>query len=183
MSTVVPELLIKKESKLEPSETKQMVDALFREFKLPTDPQTFNDKLFFLYKSGEEVLAMGGLWEVKPFVVDGREYVIHGVVEVISNVKGNGYGKVVVSAIRDYMIQNNLNGFGFCMSRVKGFYQKCGFSIAEDISQRFIYRTKEKDITNQNGQIIFYQDGPDKFMKYVLANSEKEILIPTDGLW
>ena len=88
---IAPVLVNKKGSQLEPSETRQMIDSLFREFKLPTDPLTFHDKLFFLYKSGEEVLAIGGLWEVRPFVFDEREYVVHGVVEVISNIKGRGY--------------------------------------------------------------------------------------------
>lgn len=183
MSLNAHALIIKKGSELEQSEIKQMVDALFREFKLRTDPKTFYDKLFFLYKSGEEILAMAGLWEVKPFIFDGKEYTVHGVVEVIANDKGLGYGKTTMKAIHDYIISNNLTGFGFCRSNVKEFYQKCGFELAEGTTHRFIYRKDGKDITNQDEQIIFYQDGTDEFMKKVLADNSKEVLIPTDGLW
>lgn len=176
-------LVIKKGTELTQSETKQMVSALFREFKLETDPKTFNDKLFFLYKSSEEVLAMAGLWEVQPFLFDGKSYIIHGVVEVIATIKGRGYGSIVMKTMREHIIQNNLNGFGFCMPTVSEFYTKCGFTLAEGITHRFIYQKDGKDITNQDGQIIFYQDGSDEFMKHVLANPSKNVLIPTEGLW
>jgi len=176
-------LVIKKGTKLNQSETKQMVSALFREFKIETDPKTFNDKLFFLYKSSEEVLAMAGLWEVKPFLFDGKSYVIHGVIEVIATIKGQGYGSIVMRAMHEHMVKNNLNGLGFCRSAVSKFYEKCGFTVIHGITHRFIYQKDGKEITNQDGQIIFYQDGPDEFMKHVLANPSKNILIPTDGLW
>ena len=68
------------------------------------------------------------------------------------------------------------------MPKVKEFYQKCGFSVAEGITQRFIYRKDNENITNQDGQIIFYQESSDQMIKHILASPEKEILIPTDGL-
>ena len=38
-------------------------------------------------------------------------------------------------------------------------------------------------ITNKDGQIIFYQESSDNFMKKVLAQPEKEVSIPTEKLW
>lgn len=183
MYTPSSPLVIKKGKELTESESKQMVSALYHEFKLDTDPHTFNDKLFFLYKSSEEMVAMAGLWEVKPVEFEGKSYIIHGVVEVIATIKGRGYGSIVMRAMHEHIIKHNLTGMGFCRPETSPFYKKCGFTIVEGITQRFIYTKDGKDITNQDGQIIFYQDGSDEFMKQILSNPSKNVLLPTDGLW
>lgn len=183
MYTPSSPLITKKGTELTESESKQMVSALYHEFKLETDPHTFDDKLFFLYKSSEEVVAMAGLWEVAPVVFDGKTYTIHGVVEVIATIKGRGYGSIVMCAMHEHIIKNDLTSVGFCRPAISVFYQKCGFTIAQGITHRFIYQKDGKDITNQDGQIIFYQDGSDEFMKHVLADETHHVLLPTDGLW
>ncbi len=176
-------LVIKKGTELTESESKQMVSALYHEFKLDTDPHSFDDKLFFLYKASEEVVAMAGLWEVKPVMFDGKSYVIHGVVEVIATMKGRGYGSIVMRAMHEHMSKNNLTGIGFCRPAISEFYEKCGFTVVRGVTHRFIFQKDGKDITNQDGQIIFCQDGSDEFMKHVLSDETKNVLLPTDGLW
>lgn len=183
MYTPSSPLVIKKGTELTGSESKQMVSALYHEFKLDTDPHSFDDKLFFLYKSGEEVVAMAGLWEVTPVVFDGKTYTIHGVVEVIATIKGRRYGSIVMRAMHEHIVKNNLTGLGFCRPEISEFYKKCGFTIAQGATHRFILPKDGTQITNQDGQIIFYQDGSDKFMEHVLADETKPVILPTDGLW
>lgn len=176
-------LVIKKGAELTESESKQMVSALYHEFKLDVDPHTFDDKLFFLYKSNEEVIAMAGLWEVKPVVFDGKSYTIFGIVEVIATIKGRGYGSIVMRAMREHILTHRLTALGFCRPETSDFYKKCGFTIVQGITHRFIVQKDGKDITNQDGQIIFYQDGPIGFMKHVLSDKTNNVILPTDGLW
>jgi GNAT superfamily N-acetyltransferase len=178
-----PVLVIRKGSELDPDEVRQMTDSLQREFKIHTRPESFRDKVFFLAKDGSEIVAMGGLWHVYPFEFDDIKYDVYGVVEVIANRKGMGYGKQVMTAIHDYLRAHDLTGFGFCSPKNQGFYLKCGFDVADGITQRFIYRHGDQRITNQDGQIIFYLDNSTRMMRKILASPSKEVLIPADGLW
>jgi len=178
-----PNLFVVLGEELSTQEIEQMTASLYREFRVSPKPESFRNKILFLLKDGEEILAMAGLWEVAPFVFDGKSYTVNALVEVVANVKNSGYGKRVVCAIHDYLLAKNLTGFGFCAPKTSEFYKKCGFSIAEGITNRFIYRHGGKDITNQDGQIIFYLDNSDEFMHNVQSNSDKEVLIPNQDLW
>lgn len=178
------EIILKKGTELAEDELTQIKSAIFREFKVPFRIEDQSpDKLFFLLEQENKILAMGALWEVKPVILDGEEFSFLAVLNVMANEKGKGYGKQVVSTMREYLTKNNKTGFGFCMPRTKGFYEKCGFQIEEKSTQRFVYTKGKERITNKDGQIIFYQDSSDNFMKKVLAQPEKEVSIPTENLW
>jgi len=178
------EIILKNCSELTADELAQIKEAIFREFKVPFKIEDQSpDKLFFLLKEQREILAMGALWEVKPVIFDGEEFSFSSVLNVVANEKGKGYGKQTVLAMRNSLTKNNKTGFGFCMPKNKGFYEKCGFQIEEKSTQRFIYHKGSERITNKDGQIIFYQDSSDKFMKKVLVNPDKEVSIPTQNLW
>ncbi len=175
---------MKEGSDLTDNELVQINTALFREFKvlLPSKNQ-LNNKLFFLLKNDDVIFAMGALLEVKHVVFDGKEYTIYGFVNVVAKEKGKGYGRQVVQAMKESLTIHDKTGLGFCMLKNKRFYEKCGFNINTSSTQRFVYRKGTKRITNQDGQIIFYQDSSDGFMKKFLFNTKKEVLIPTQNLW
>lgn len=162
----------------------QIKEAIFREFKVPFNiDDKSNDRLFFLLKNKDSILAMGALWEVKPVIFNGESFVIYGVLNVVANIKGKGYGKQVVSAMREYLVSRNKTAFGFCMPKNTVFYEKCGFKIETNATKRFVYSKGIERITNQDGQVIFYEDSSDNFMKKVLTNPDKEVSIPTPNLW
>lgn len=171
-------------SELTDDELDQINASVFREFKVkPYDREGLADTLFFFLKEDGNILAMGGLKKVESVLFNGEKFSILGVVEVIANIKGEGYGMRVVSDMRNYLISNDKSGIGFTMPKNTHFYEKCGFRIERNSTKRFVYTTDGKRITNQDGQVIFYQDGSDKFMEKVLANPNLEVSIPTDGLW
>ncbi len=178
-----PNLYVVAGAELSRSEIDQMMASLKREFGLTPTLESLYEKIFFLLKDGEEILAMAGIWSVPPFVFEGKTFPVHALVEVIANIKGEGYGKRVVCAIHDYLQAKNLTGFGFCAPKTSEFYKKCGFAVVEGVTDRFIYREKGKDITNQDGQIIFYLDNSDEFIKRVLADPSHDIFISTPELW
>jgi len=181
---MIPKVIQKNASNLTTEELKQIKDAIFREFKVSfnVDDQS-KDRLFFLLKNDKDILAMGALWKVEPIIYENKTYVVYGVLNVISNIKGKGYGRQVVSAMRDYLIAHNFSGFGFCMLKNKGFYEKCGFITNTFSTQRFVFKKNGKRITNQDGQIIFYQESSDKLFEKIFSTQEKEISIPTTDLW
>ena len=176
--------ILKNSSELTGDELSQIQSAILKEFKLPFRIEDQSpDRLFFLLKKENLILAMGALWEVKPVMFDGDEFSFLGVLNVVANEKGKGYGRQVVETMRKYAIEHDKTTFGFCMPKNKGFYEKCGFQIEEKSTQRFVYHKGPEKITNKDGQIIFYQESSDNFMKKVLAQPEKEVSIPTEKLW
>lgn len=170
-------------SELTSDEVSQINEASLRDFKTQFKIEDAKGKLYFLLIEGEKLIAFGALGEVKSVVFNGENFSIYGVYNVISNAKGKGFGKQVVVEITDYLSSNNLTGLGFCMPHNAGFYKNCGFNIEADSTQRFVYTKDGKSITNLDGQVIFYQDGSDKFMEKVLKNPQEEVSLPTDNLW
>lgn len=177
-------IVLKNGADLTDDELSQIKVAIFREFKVSfkIDDQT-RDRLFFLLKHNDVILAMGALWEVKPVIFNGEKFSFFGVLNVVANIKGKGYGKQVVTEMREYIISHNFTGFGFCMPKNTAFYEKCGFTIDTVSTQRFVYTKGTERITNRDGQYIFYQDSSDHFMEKVLASPDKEVSIPTQNLW
>lgn len=178
------QIVIKTVYELTEHEVFQINEALFREFKVPftVDDET-KTLQFFLLKQQDVIVALGALQEVRPVIFNGENFVIYAVLHVVSNMKGKGFGKQVVVAMNDYLSSRNKTILGFCMPRNAGFYEKCGFTIDTTSTQRFVYTTGNKRITNQDGQCIFYKDSTDEFMKKVLANPTIEVSIPTQNLW
>jgi len=177
-------LVTKSGSELTDNELNQISASLFREFNVPPPTKDYlQDKLFFLLKNGDEILAMGALWEVYPVLFNKETFTMYGFLEVIANIKAKGYGKRVVVAMREHLVARNKTAFGFTMPKNIGFYEKCGFKIETESTQRFVYTKDGERITNQDGQVIFYQDSSDKLMEKILANKDLEVSIPTGGLW
>lgn len=177
-------LVVRYVSDLSDDELIQIKEALLREFKVPFNiNDESKDTLFFLLKQKDVTLAMGGLQEVKPVICNDESFVFYGVIHVVATIKGKGYGKRVVSAMKQYLVSHDLTGLGFCMPKNLGFYEKCGFISATTSSQWFVYKKGTERITNQDGQYIFYYDSSDHFMKKVLSNPNKDVFIPTAGLW
>lgn len=174
----------KDESALTEDVLSQINQSLLKEFKVslpPRDP--LFKKLFFLLQRDNTILAMGALMEVQHVMFDEEEFTIYGFVEVVANEKGRGYGKQVVEAMTNYLRIHDKTGIGFCMPRNKGFYEKCGLETNTISTQRFVYIKEEERITNQDGQIIFYHDSSDNFMKKVLSKPGIDVYIPTGRLW
>lgn len=174
---------IKHESELTATEISQLDEANLREFKAHYAKSAITDRLFFFLKEQGNLLAFCALGEVTPVYFNNETFSIYGVYDVIANIKGKGYGKHVITALKDHPLASGKSIVGFCMPKNMGFYEKCGFMITTNTTQRFIYNKDGKKITNQDGQVIFYRDGDDHFMEKVLSNPAAEVSIPTDNMW
>jgi GNAT superfamily N-acetyltransferase len=101
---------------------------------------------------------------------------------VIANEKGKGYGKKVMTAIREYLVACDQTGLGFCWPHNQGFYEKCGFTVETKSTHRFVYHNGEEEQTAE-GQVIFYLDSSERFMEKILAEPCLEISVPDPGIW
>ncbi len=178
------QIIQKRGTELSGEELQQINDAIYREFKVqPLSLESLQKKMFFLLQENEKILAMGAIMKVTPVKFENGTYTLFGIMNIIANEKGQGYGKAVVTAIKKYLLENDMTGIGFCMLKNKPFYEKCGFAVAEHATHQFVHKSDNGEIRNEDGQIIFYVDSSDQFMKKVLAQPNKEVILPTSGLW
>ena len=177
-------LVIKPAQDLEGNELDQTNASLYREFKIPPLSQKDKtDRLFFFLKEKERILSMGALLKVSPVYFNDQQFILYAFVNVVANIKGKGVGKETMIAMRDYLLENDLTGFGFCMPKVQGFYEKCGFTLNIESTHRFVYKKGDESITNQDGQVIFYLESSNAFMEKVLSQPDKIVYIPNQNLW
>ncbi|MBA3872504.1 MAG: GNAT family N-acetyltransferase [Anaerolineae bacterium] len=130
--------------------------------------------IFFFLDQAESVKAFGML---KPLNIihDGKQCPILGISNIIAVEKGRGYGKLLMQAIKEYLVSKHMNGLGFCDHEICPFYVQCGFQIIEGLSSRFQYLYAQQDgqkekLDSPRGTIYF--EGRDKLASKLLANDE-----------
>ena len=177
-------LVVKNAEDLTEDQFNQINRASLREFQtaLPSR-EILTGRLFFLLLLGKEVLAIGQLLPIEPVHYNHASFSILGIGGIIAKEKGRGYGKQIMIAIRNYLIAKDKTGVGFCMPRNREFYEKCGLDVDTASVQRFVYRKGNNEITDQEGQFIFYHDASDHFMSKVISSSDKKVILPTPPTW
>ncbi|MBI2593724.1 GNAT family N-acetyltransferase [Candidatus Daviesbacteria bacterium] len=179
----VKQVIIKTLQNLTDSEIDQLNEASEREFKVSLPPkEKMLDRHFFLLEQRKEVLAMGQLLPVEPIKFNSEEFFVLGIGGIIAKQKGKGYGKAIMAAIKDWLVNRNKTGIGFCKLKNKGFYEKCGFLTNIDLLNRFVYLGTEKFYADSENECIFYMDGNDQFMEKVLNNPD-QVVLPIPPVW
>jgi len=108
---------------------------------------------------------------LKPLTITHHDqhYPILGVGNIIAVEKRQGYGKLLMQAIKDYLVSKHLTGMGFCDGSVCPFYVQCGFQITEGLSSRFRYQDGRTE--KQNGAYgVLHFDGGDGVARHLLAD-------------
>jgi len=163
----------------------QLNEASQREFqvRLPAKPELSDRRYFLLVETATgKILASGYLKPIHPVICNQETFSFLNIGGIIANDKGKGYGKQIMSAIREYLISHNTIGLGFCFPNNQGFYEKCGFTVETMSTQRFISRNGVERLTAE-GQYILYQDSSDRFLEKVLAQGEHEVSVPDPTIW
>jgi hypothetical protein len=93
-------------------------------------------KAYFLAKKGQVLLAFGRIHEVRLGFMD-QEYNILGTATLVSVVKGHGFGRMVASAMTDYVKSTGKTSVGFNEKRLSPMYKECGREILPDGVERF----------------------------------------------
>jgi len=94
---------------------RQLNESSLREFRLrlPAVPE-LGDRLYFFLAETAEILASAYLKPIYPVIFTHMTFSFLNIGGVIANEKGKGYGKQVMSAIREYLIAADKIGLGFC---------------------------------------------------------------------
>ncbi|MBU0894821.1 MAG: hypothetical protein KKF48_05590 [Nanoarchaeota archaeon] len=134
-----------------------------------------NDIFFILYNKDNEVLSSGRIRLIKIKFL-GKSYEIFGSADLISEIKGKGYGKKVKRAQIKYGKQKKKTMIGFCSNKNVPFYKKCGLKVERRLAKRFVYPDPRayKD-TDPN---CIYINGKDNLMKQILAHPKEKVKIP-----
>lgn len=177
-------LLIKTGIKLSRDEIGQINQAMSREFKTPPlQKKDLKNRQFFLLIRDKKLLAVGQLIPVEPVNFNGETFSTLGIGGILANKKGKGYGKQIMTAIKDHLVAKNKTGVGFCRLRNKGFYEKCGFNVDTTLIKRFVFQDDSKKIINSGDDCVLYLDASDHFMQKVLFYSSQEVILPRPPDW
>ena len=178
-------ITIKPGKELTQHEIDQINQAKSREWNEPSmgDEQKKISLFFLLKDSQNHILAQGQLLTINNVIFNHKTFDIYGIGGIIANQKGQGYGKQLMLAIREFLNKEGKSGIGFTGLNIIGFYQKCGFTPDFTSLKCFVHLDKDKKITNTTEDCIFYEDSADKFMQQVLAHPEEEIYLPRDPDW
>lgn len=166
---------IKKGKELSASFIKKWNKTMFDEFEEgnplnPKDKEQFSKHIFFIVMDRKNIVSIGRLVPVRINFL-GKDYDIIGIADIVSVIKGKGYGKVLMTSMLKYLRKNKKTGIGFCESKNEIFYNKCGFKTEASSLKRFIYTDKRSKVhRDTDDDYVFYFDGKDKFMKKILSN-------------
>lgn len=178
------ELIIKLGSQLTSREIQQINLAKNREFKAPPlSKAQLQATTHFLLVENDKIFATGELISINNIKFNSKIYNILGIGGIVANTKAQGFGKQIMTAIKKYLLEKNKSGVGFCLSKNKGFYEKCGFFVDDEAINRFVYYTGGKRITDTWDHCVFYLNSSDNFMRDVLLNPNLEIFLPRPPDW
>lgn len=176
-------LIIKFSNQLNKIEIAQINAMNYREFKCPSLNNKTDNMVHFLLFENQMLLAKGEVVPIENIQFNGEKYSILGVGGIIANIKGKGYGKKIISAIKKYLRSKSKTGVGFCRSHNKRFYLKCGFEVDDNSIKRFIYCAGGKEIINTEDHCVIFLDSKDRFMQNVLLTTDKKVILPRPPNW
>ncbi len=146
----------------------------------PEKRKLFADDVFFIFLGPKkEILSVGRLRPVKKVLFLGTLYNIQGIADIVSVIERQGYGKIIMQAMHKYLIHRKQTGIGFCSRGISIFYQKCGFKIAKNMTNRFLYKDSRGKIIRDVGyDDVLYVNGKNGFMEKILEHPVEKIFIP-----
>ncbi len=140
-------------------------------------------KPFFLVREADQLTAFGRLHTV-PVEFQGNRHTILGVAGIVAIQRGRGYGKILMSRMKEYIDESGQTAIVFCDPKVTAFYEKCGYSILPNGIQQFNFLDSEHQaIPSQcKDKDVLYIDGDDHLAKQLLLHPDKH-LTAFRGLW
>ncbi len=123
------------------------------------------DMRWYFVKDKGKVVSLGGLRPVKINYL-GKRYNILGICTIISLVKGKGYGKILISFMKNHAYKTGKTILGF--TNKTEFYKKAGLKNKKDLIRRFVYvKPNGEKVYDNEGDGIYYE-GKDNFVSNIL---------------
>lgn len=145
--------------------------------EVEADPES---RLFLVCSDGnKEVLSVA---VVKPFDIrfDGVVHSVQGVLSVVSRVKKQGYGRIVMTAVKEWLIAEQQIGIGFAKRSVSEFYSRCGYQVERDLVERFREEAEDGTLsTHPDGEEdVIYVNDTTGLMQTILCEPEELVYVP-----
>ncbi len=141
------------------------------ELQIRPEPENEDwNKPYFLVRHTGKLVAFGRLHSIQ-VEFQGVASTILGIATIIAVQKGEGYGKMLMGRMKEYIQEKGMTAIGFCKPTVAGFYEKCGYSILPKGARRFTFLGANQQPIEISGQ--------DKDMVDMLYISGREGLIET----
>lgn len=132
-----------------------------KDFKKDYESET----IWVIVRKKGKIVSFGG---IRPIQVKylGKKYSIGGICSTISAIKKKGYGKIMVSFMRNYSWRTGKTLLGF--TGATEFFKKTEFGTEKDFIKRFVWVKKNGErVYDDDGDGIYYE-GKDKFVSKVL---------------
>lgn len=176
-------VITKRWDELSPGEIDEMSQNEAREWNSrPLSAATHGQRTFFLLENEDGgVEAQGQLFPINGVRFANEAYDILGIAGIIATPKGQGNGRRLMLAMKDYLSQDGRAAVGF--TDVPGFYQKCGYGVDRQCLKRFVHVVEGVRIVNSHNNWVLHRDSRDGFMQRVFAAPDKDVSLPRDPDW
>lgn len=136
-----------------------------KDFSKYYEPET----VWFFLKDNGKVVALSGLRPIKLEYL-GKKYSIGGICSFISLVRMKGYGKILVSFMKNYSYKTGKTILGFTLKTE--FFGKAGLETEKGFIKRFIYvKPNGEKVYDNEGDGIYYE-GKDKIISKILKGKK-----------
>ena len=133
-----------------------------------------DDLFYFLTDDTGKTLAMVVLFTVEPVFFMKKDYQILTFTGLVATEKGKGYGKSLITEVKQDIISSGLSCFSFCHLEV--FYEKCGFGIMLNTLNRFQYSGENCAIFDMPH--IVYINGEDNLIESIINYPDEMVTLP-----
>jgi hypothetical protein len=138
-----------------------------KDFYKDYEPET----LWFFVKDKNKIVSFSGLRPIKIKYL-GKSYSIGGICSVISLVRGKGYGKILVSFMKNYSYKTGKTILGFTSDKNMEIFKKSGLDVKKDFIKRFVYmKPNGEKVYDNDGNGIYYE-GKDKIISKILKGTK-----------
>lgn len=142
-----------------------------KDFSEDYEPET----LWFFVKDKNKIVSVGGIRPIKVEYL-GKTYSLGGICSTISLQKGKGYGKILISFMKNYSYKTGKTILGFTGNKNIKIFKKLGLEVKKGFIKRFVYKRPNGDLVyDKDGNGIYYE-GKDKFISKVFKG-EKPVFI------
>jgi len=143
----------------------------------PQNRRNFSKDVFFILKDNKELFSIG---RIKSYKINflGKSYNVLGITDMVSLVKGKGYGIKLIQAMKEYIEKTKKSEVSFCHPKNTSFYEKCGLVIIKNRVKQAYYQDKNRKIhINHWDKDLICVKGRDRLVEEILSHPKEKIKI------
>ena len=145
--------------------------------EVEADPEA---NLFLLRSDNNEKILATAV--IKPYDIrfNGTTYPVQGILNVVSGVKKQGYGRMVMEAVKEWLIAEQTTGMGFAKRSVSKFYSQCGYQVEKDLVERFREEAKDGTLNSHpdGEEDVIYVNDRANLVQTILSKPNRWAYIP-----